>query len=143
MNIEIGGQQLIDVQIPILWGTRAILQDKKGRISVLDLSGERARAEILGDAPAPGVEYSLTTDGAVIVMEGDRSLYEFDPDQASLTAIDLDLPPCRICEDSIKVGEGTFAGNTVFGFGVGIAVFENGRIAMGTPVPDNLARLVV
>lgn len=52
MNMRMGSHTYIDVQIPLLWGTRAVVQDRLGRVSVFDLSGDSAVVEILEDEPA-------------------------------------------------------------------------------------------
>ena len=49
MNLRMGRQVLMNVQIPLLWGERAIIQDKRNRISIIDLSGDKARIEVLAD----------------------------------------------------------------------------------------------
>lgn len=141
MNINIGGQLFLSVQIPILWGTRAILQDKEKRTSVIDLSGDEAKLEILGNKPAPGIEYSLNIDGFTILRNG-TELYKFNPIDTLLTSITLNIPDCQVTPWEIKIGSSSFSNNFVGGAGVGIFVSERG-IGMGGPLPSNLARLIV
>jgi hypothetical protein len=141
MNINIGGQLFIGVQIPILWGTRAILQDKENRLSVIDLSGTEAKLEILGNKPAPGIEYSLNIDGFTIQKNG-IELYKFNPSDTLLTSISLNIPDCQVTPWAVRIGSSTFSGNVVGGASVGIFVSERG-IGMGGPIPPNLAKLIV
>lgn len=141
MNLNMGSQTFVDVEIPLLWGKRAIVQDKQGRISVIDLSSSEAKLEIVGDKQAPGVEYKLNIEGFSI-LEGDKELYSYNPEEKTLTGIALNLPECQIGSSEIRVGTNTFSGNIVVGFGVGIVVSEAG-IGMGAPLPPNLAKLVV
>jgi hypothetical protein len=140
MDLEIGSQRFSDVQVPVLWGTRAILQDKKGKLSVVDLSGQVARLEIIGNKPAPGVPYELTSGGLKILdSETRQGVYVFDPDTSVFTSL-MDLPELQISSRSTRVGSNTFSGNTVMGYQVGLSVTPNG-IALGTSLPPGLARL--
>lgn len=141
MNINLGGQVFIGIQIPLLWGTRAILQDKERRLSVIDLSEIEAKIEILGDKPANGMEYSLNIDGFTIHKNG-MGLYKYNPSDKLITGITLNLPECKITPSEIRVGSSIFSGNMVVGYGIGIFVTENG-MGMGAPLPPNLAKLVV
>ena len=141
MNLKMGSQYFRDVQIPLLWGERAVLQDSEGRLSVIDLSGSRAFLEILADEPAPGVKYLPRADGVVIVAEG-RELYAYNSKERLLSSISLGLPECQITPSTTRVGTNQFSDNVIAGFGVGIHVTSNG-IAMGAPLPPGLAKLVV
>ena len=42
MNIDMGTQKFMNVDIPLLWGKRAIIEDKKGKISIISLEGKEA-----------------------------------------------------------------------------------------------------
>jgi len=141
MNIQMGNHVFHDVDIPILWGVRAVLQDKKGRISVINLEGEKAELEILGDKPAPNIEFEPSLDGFRIIKNGE-SLYNYNPDEKVLTGILLKLPECEIKDWRIRVGTNIFSGNVISGSGVGIIVTEKG-IGMGAPLPKGLAKLLV
>jgi hypothetical protein len=141
MNLKMGSQTFIDVQIPLLWGSRAVLQDQLGRLSVINLSGGASRLEIVGDKPAPGIEFLPSIDGYEILSKG-KPIYRYDPEEKTLSSIDLGLPDCQVGRWQIRVGSNVFSGNTVIGSGVGIAVTEDG-IAMGAPLPPGLAKLVV
>lgn len=134
-----GSQVFKDVEIPLLWGTRAVIQDKEHRISVLELSGTTAKLEIVGDRPAPNVEFLPTVGGFQILQDG-RPLYIYSVQDKTLTAIELNLPECQITSQSIRIGASIFSGNVISGFGVGIAVTERG-VAMGAPFPEKLAKL--
>ena len=92
MNIRLGDQVLRDVQIPLLWGSRAISQDRQGQLSVVDLS-EGIKIEIIGDQPVPGVPTVPNGHGFDVLADG-KPLYHYDPDQKKLKSIDLDLPDC-------------------------------------------------
>ena len=141
MNLNMGGQVFDNVEIPLLWGKRAVLEDKKGRISIISLEGKDAVIEVLGDKPAPNIQYELIEDGFKIIVDG-KELYNFDPERGIITGLLLNLPECEIQKSGIRVGTNMFSGNMVAGFGVGIVVDERG-IGMGAPLPEGLAKLVV
>jgi hypothetical protein len=141
MNLRMGGQVFRDVQIPILWGDRAVIQDRHGRLSVIDLSGEVAHVEILADEPAPGIEFRPRIDGVAILREG-TELYSYDPREKLLISISLGLPECEISPQRTRVGTQQFIGNIISGHGVGIAVTRD-EIRIGAPLPPRLAKLVV
>lgn len=136
-----GSHVFIDVEVPVLWGTRAILQDLQGRLSVIDLAGDSAIPEVIGGEPAPSIEFAPTSSGFKVIRRG-QILYVFSKADNSLTSIALGLPPLQIQEDQIRVGSNLFQGNIVAGSGVGFAVTEDG-VAMGTSLPKKLAELVV
>jgi hypothetical protein len=141
MKLIMGSQVFQDVQIPLLWGTRAIVQDEVGQLSVIDLAGEKAKLEILGDKPAPGITYIPIDDGYAI-LSGDERLYIYNPKEKRITGIALRLPECQIRPSETRVGTNIFSGNMIAGYSVGIVVTENG-IAMGAQLPPGLAKLVV
>lgn len=141
MNIRMGGQTFNDVQIPLLWGSRAIIQDQQGSLSVIDLSRDMAILEIVGDKPAPNVEFKPIIEGFEILENG-NPIYSYNPQEKLLSSINLGLLDCKISQWEIRVGTNVFSGNTVSGFGIGIAVTKNG-ISMGTSLPPNLAKLII
>lgn len=141
MNLNMGSQKFENVEIPLLWGKRAILEDKKGRISIISLEGAKAVIEVLGDKPAPNIQYELIDDGFKIIIDG-QELYSYDPGRRIITGLSLKLPECEIQSTGIRVGTNMFSGNIIMGFGVGIVVDERG-IGMGAPLPEGLAKLVV
>lgn len=141
MNLQMGNHIFADVEIPVLWGKRAILQDKESRISVISLEGAKAKLEILGNKPAPGVPYEVTGDGFK-VLENETELYSFNPDTSTLTGHALNLPELQIESSEIRVGTNFFTGNIVKGHGVGIAVTETG-VALGARLPEGLAKLLL
>jgi hypothetical protein len=141
MNLHMGSQFFRDVQIPILWGARAVLQDKKGRLSIIDLSGEKPVLEVLADEPAPGAFYVPRADGFVIKGDG-KELYLYNPREKLLASISLNLPECQITETSTRIGGSMLSGNVFSGFGVGIVVTPNG-MSLGAPLPAGLAKLMV
>jgi hypothetical protein len=142
MDLQMGSQTFINVQIPLLWGSRAVLQDQQGCLSVIDLSGSTAKLEIVGDKPAPGIEFLPNDDGFKILSTG-RPIYSYNPEEKTLISIDLELPDCQISRWQIRIGSNRFSGNTVIGSGVGIVAREDGSIAMGAPLPPGLAELVI
>jgi hypothetical protein len=136
-----GNQFFRDIAIPVLWGKRAVVQDRKGRLSVIDLSGYAARLEIVGDQPAPGVQFE-PTDAGFVILEGREEVYSYTPKQKLLQGLSLKLPDCQIEATGIRIGTNRFSGNAISGFGVGIAVDER-SISVGAPLPPGLARLTV
>lgn len=142
MRLFLGGNLFNDVTIPVLWGKRAILEDKQRRLSVIDLSGLKARIEILGDKVARGIRYTITTDGYAVLTDDGRALYSYSARDKRLTADSLDLPELQITGNQIRVGTNIFQADIVSGFGVGVAISEHG-VALGAPLPSDLAALVV
>lgn len=140
MNLQLGSNIFREVSIPVLWGTRAIVQDRRGKVSVIDLSGKTPTLEVLGDRPAPGIDYTLRVDGGFTILSEASELYAFDPKERRFTAIGLRLPELEISDSFTRVGTNTFSRNVVVGFGVGIRVSED-SISMGAPLPEGLARL--
>lgn len=141
MNLNMGSQVFRNVEIPLLWGKRAVLQDEKGRISVISLEGSEAEIEILGDKPAPGIKYELVKGGFKIYSDG-TELYVFYPDRRIISGLSVKLPECEIGTTETRIGTNVFSGNMVSGYGVGIVVDERG-IGMGAPLPPGLAKLTV
>jgi hypothetical protein len=143
MDPRMGSQTLTDVQIPLLWGSRAVAQDPQGRLSVTDLSSGVFRPEIINDRPAPGVpSRSLPGGDAFEILSQGKPIYRYDPREKTLTSVDLGLPECQVTLEHIRVGSSVFSGNTFVGCGVGIAVTEDG-VAVGAPLPPSLAELVL
>jgi hypothetical protein len=142
MDLEMGSHTFDDVTIPVLWGTRALLQDKEGRMSVVDLAGSAARLEVLAGGPAPDVRYTPTFDGFTILSDDGLELYTCAPTEGRITGLAVALPEIEITSHQIRVGTNTFSNSSVSGYGVGIAVTEDG-IALGAPLPPDLARLAV
>jgi hypothetical protein len=140
MDLKMGSQVFRDVSVPLLWGTRAVVQDRSGRISVIDLSGTTAKLEILGDKPAPRVKYRPLYGQAVEIFD-EEAIYIFDPERRSLQSVGLKLPECRIEPNRIWVGTNLFQNNRMSGFGVGIHVHADGGVSIGGPLPAGLAKL--
>ena len=141
MNLRMGGQVFRNVQIPLLWGQRAIVQDAHDRLSVVDLSGDQARLELLADEPAPGVRFRLQIDGFVILQDG-VELYSYNPDEKTISSHSLGLPEVQISQAGTRIGASWFSGNVVDGAGVGVSVSRSG-VSFGAPVPPNLAKLTI
>jgi hypothetical protein len=141
MNLRMGSQEFQNVEVPLLWGDRAILQDGKGRLSVIDLSTAEARVEVLADEPSPGASFRPQVDGFVLLQDG-RELYSYNPKEKLLSSITLDLPDVQISEDVTRIGTNHFSRNRISGYGVGIAVRSDG-IALGASLPPGLAKLAI
>lgn len=137
-----GSQKFVNVEIPLLWGTRAVVQDRDNQISVINLDGPEARLEILADKPAPRAKFSPTFGGFSILSPDGDELYSYSPKDKKLSSARLGLPDCQVRSDAIWVGTKRFSGNMISGYGVGISVTKTG-IGMGAPLPSNLAELVV
>ena len=141
MNLRMGSYSFSNVQIPLLWGDRAVVQDKKGRLSIIDLSGEKARIEILADEPAPSVSFRPRVDG-IVILQGGTELYSYNPREKSISSITLGLPQVEIGPHRTRVETNEFFGGSIFGFAVGIAVTKDG-ISLGAPLPPGLAKLTI
>jgi hypothetical protein len=139
VDIKLGEQTFVDVQIPLLWGTRAISQDRNGCLSVVDLSGGTIKIEIIGDRPVPGVPSVPSDDGFEILSNG-KPAYRYNPEEKTLTSLSLGLPECQVGQGYIRVGPSVFEGNVVAGFGVGIIVTES-SVTIGAPLPPGLEEL--
>lgn len=139
MNLKMGNQFFHGVQIPLLWGNRAIIQDKANRLSVIDLSENTARLEIVGDQPAPGVAFEPSFSGFKILKNG-AVLYSYDPNDKRLESVSLGLPDCQITKWEIRIGNSKFSGNSISGYEVGLAVTPE-SIFVGAPMPPGLAKL--
>jgi hypothetical protein len=140
MQLTMGGQYFRDVQVPVLWGERAVIQDEDGRLSVIFLREREPVIEILGDMPGPNVDYLPTSSGFEIHKEG-KPLYSYDPARKVLRGITLSLPECEIAPMEIRVGSDHITGNTIEEAAVGIAITEN-AINMRVPLPQGLTPLV-
>ena len=139
MNLRMGRRVLMNVQIPLLWGERAIIQDKQNRISIIDLSGDKARVEVLADEPAPGVSFLPLIDGIEILDDG-VALYIYNPLEKTVSSLSLGLPEVHISAEGIRIGSNLFSGKFITGSGVGMAVRNEG-ISLGGPLPSKLAKL--
>lgn len=141
MNLNMGSQVFRNVAIPLLWGKRAVVQDQKGRLSIISLEGSEPQIEILGDKPAPGIKYELIKDGFKIYKDG-VDLYAFYPDKKTISGLTIKLPECEIGINETRIGTTMFSGNVVVGAAVGIVVDERG-VGMGASLPPGLAKLTV
>lgn len=140
MDLELGSNRFRDVKVPVLWGNRAILQDRKGRISVVDLGGTQARLEIVGDEPAPDVEFTPTVDGFKILRDGDP-IYTYSKEQQSFSSLSSDLPDVEISDREIQIGRGNVIQRSMIsGFDVGVRIDSDG-FAIGASLPEGLAAL--
>lgn len=140
MDLRVGSNLFEGVTVPVLWGERAVLQDARGKLSVVDLGRDAPVLEILGDRPAPGAEFKPRLAGGFTILGAAGDLYAYDPKDHLLTPIELKLPELQITESFTRIGSHTLSSNMVVGFGVGVLVNEEG-ISIGGPVPERLTRL--
>ena len=141
MNIKMSSQVFKDVTIPLLWGKRAVMEDKEGKIYIVALDGEKAVVEVIANEPAPNIEYEFIENGFKIILNG-KGVYSFDPNKKIITSISLNLPECELNKSYTRIGSSTVSGSSVSAFGVGIIVDENG-MGIGAPLPEGLAKLVI
>jgi|GEM_PF-1665546 hypothetical protein len=141
MNLKLGTQIFAQVQIPLLWGKRAVIGHSNGALSLVYLGGVVATPEIVADKPAVGIEYSERDEGFVIFLDGKES-YFYSPAKKLLRDLAGSLPECEISSAGIRVGNSHFQGNMIIGSQVGIGVTEQGFF-MGGPIPEGLAPLLV
>lgn len=140
MNLNMENQTFEDVRIPLLWGKRAILEDKKGRISIILLDGNKAVLEVLGNEPTSNIQYETIEDGFKVIHNG-QDLYSFNRKKRVITGHSQKLPECEIRGGGIRIGSNVLSRNKTLEFGVGVEVQEQ-RIIMGNSLPRGLARLV-
>jgi len=140
MNLNMENQIFEDVRIPLLWGKRAILEDKKGRISIILLDGNKAVLEVLGNEPTSNIQYETIEDGFKVIHNG-QDLYSFNRKKRVITGHSQKLPECEIRGAGIRIGSNVLSRNKTLEFGVGVEVQEQ-RIIMGNSLPRGLARLV-
>lgn len=140
MNLNMENQIFEDVRIPLLWGKRAILEDKSGHISIILIDGNKAVLEVLRNEPTLNIQYEPIKDGFKVIHNG-QELYSFDKKKRVITGHSQKLPECEIRGGEIRIGSNILSVNKSIGFGVGVEVYEH-RIIMGNDLPRGLARLV-
>lgn len=140
MNLNMENQIFEDVRIPLLWGKRAILEDRAGRISIILLDGNKVVLEVLGNEPTPNIQYEPTEDGFKVINNG-QEIYSFDKERRIITGHSQKLPECEIYSDGIRIGSSLLSRSKDIDFSVGVEVYEQ-RIVMGNNLPEGLARLV-
>lgn len=141
MKIQFGSQIFAGVQIPLLWGTRAVIGHPNGNISVIDLNGEVAKPEIVNNLPWQGIEYAEMEDGFVIYSES-KATYFYSPPRKIIRDLSGKLPECEIGADRVRIGTNTISNSMIQGFQVGIGVTESGMF-IGGPAPKGLAPLII
>ena len=141
MNIKMSSQIFKDIEIPLLWGKRAVMEDKEGKIYIVALDGEEAIVEVIANEPAPNIEYELIENGFKIILNG-NDIYSFDPNKKIITSISLNLPECELSASHTRIGSNIISGCSISGFGVGIVVDEQG-MGIGAPLPEGLAELII
>jgi len=140
MNLNIGNQIFEDVRIPLLWGKRAILEDKTGRISIILLDGNKVVLEVLRNEPTSNIQYELKEGGFKVIHNG-QDLYSFDKKRRVISGHSQKLPECEIRSSGIRIGSNILSRSKAIGCGVGVEVYEQ-RIVMGNSLPEGIARLV-
>lgn len=139
MDFQFGSQTFRNVQIPILWGTRAILAHQTGALSIINIAGETAKLEVIGDSPSNDVEYSEKEDGFVI-YDNDQQAYFYSPARKLIRDLKGELPECELKGDHVRIGTNKIGNSMVTGFQVGIGVSSDGFF-IGGPLPKGLAEL--
>jgi hypothetical protein len=142
MDFRIGGQFFASVTVPVLWGSRAILRDQQGHLSIVNLEGDKPAVEVIDDQPHAGTNFSPSAEGYVILNSDGEELYSVNPTTKTLIALCLRLPPITVSKRELHVGANVFDSNLVVGIGVGILVNESG-LALGGSLPAALATLRV
>ena len=141
MDIHFGSQLFFGVQIPLLWGTRAVIGHPNGEMSIIELSGDIAKPEVVMNCPWQGIEYAEKEDGLIIYSEGNAA-YFYSPPRKIIRDISGKLPECEITRDRVRIGTNTISNSTIHGFQVGMGVTESGFF-IGGPAPKGLAPLIV
>jgi hypothetical protein len=139
MDFQFGSQTFRNVQVPILWGTRAILSHPTGVLSIINIGGETAKLEVIGDSPSNDVEYSEKEDGFVI-YDNDQQVYFYSPARKLIRDMKGELPECELKSDHVRIGTNKIGNSMVSGFQVGIGVSSKGFF-VGGPLPKGLAEL--
>jgi hypothetical protein len=142
MDFRLRGQFFANVTVPILWGSRAVLQDPQGHLSIINLEGDHPTLEVIDDQPVAGTSFSPTTEGFVILNGEGGELYSVNLKTKSLTAAGTHLLPITVSKRELRVGGNVFDSKLVVGIGVGVVVTESG-ITLGGSLPATLAALRV
>src|SRR5436853_7874828 len=133
MNFRICGHFFFNVRVPLLWGSRAVLRDAHGHLSIVDISGGSPTIEVVDDRPAADGQVLRTRDGFVILDREGNQLYSLNVETKSLVPIALRLPTVTFGERDLSLGPNVFALNMV-GVEIGIVVSEDG-LELGGPLP--------
>ncbi len=139
MDFQFGSLAFRSVQVPILWGTRAILAHPIGVLSMINISGETAKLEVIGDNPSSDVEYSEKEDGFVIYDNG-QQVYFYSPARKLIRDMRGELPECELTSDHVRIGTKKISNSMVSGFQVGIGVSAK-EFFIGGSLPKGLVEL--
>jgi hypothetical protein len=139
MDFHFGSQFFQNVQIPLLWGSKAILSHPSGALSIIDLDGSKPTIEVVGDKPASSIEHLLKEDGFV-VYSGEQQSYFYSPDRKLLRDFQGVLPECELHRDYTRIGSNKISNSMISGSQVGIGVTKDGFF-IGGPLPEGLHRL--
>ncbi len=137
MNFTIGGQEFFDVDVPLLWGKRAFVEDIMGKMSIIALDDNQAVIEVLADQPTANVQHETADDKLTISVDG-KALYTYEPGTKTVVGIELGLPQCQIQAEGISVGIYNYYGKTASGANVSVAV-DDIDTHIGAPLPEVLA----
>jgi hypothetical protein len=98
---------LRSARAPLLWGSRLILQEPDGRLSVLNIEPGATRLEVLRNQPAPGMGFVPLRYGFRIVAFDTR--YDVYPHEGLFfNSAAPDLPDVQIDQLYIRVGSQIF-----------------------------------
>ncbi|MHB8389160.1 MAG: hypothetical protein ACYDBH_06210 [Acidobacteriaceae bacterium] len=139
MRIRFGTQAFYNVNIPVLWGKRAIIGHSSGELSIVDLSEAVARPEVVADEPWTNIEFSDKEDGYVIFKNGAPAFF-YSPSRKLVRDMSGALPECEISNQQIRIGTNRIQNSTVSGYQVGVGISDNGFF-IGGPAPSGLAEL--
>jgi hypothetical protein len=142
MDFRLLSHFFASVKVPVLWGSRAVLQDPEGHLSIIDIEGDSPILEVLDDQPGPGAKFLPSPDGYVMLDGKGRELYSVNPKTKSLTPLSLRLPPLTLGMQELRVGSTVLDGKMAVGIGVGAVVTES-TVSLGGALPPALAAFLV
>jgi hypothetical protein len=140
VDLKLASHSLQDVRIPVLWGNRAIVQERDGALSVIDVGGWMPRLEILRNQPAPGIGFRFTWGGFQI-MSYPSDVYEFNIREKTFSSQTFGLPDVQIDEFYVRVGTQIYPNFGGVEGAVGIHVMPSG-VQLGAPMPFPLFSIV-
>ena len=141
MDLKIDRHSFQNIQIPVLWGNRAIIQEPNLVFSVINIGGITPTLEIVRNQPVPGIDVLPKRWGFEIIwLPEDR--YEFNVGEGAFTTNTLGLPDVQIDEFHVRVGTEVYPHLRGFGEVVGLQVMPD-EVRFGVPIPLALSRLIV
>jgi hypothetical protein len=140
MNLVLPNYSFHDAWIPVLWGDRAIVEERSGTLSVIAIENFFPSLEIVRDQPAPGVNFSIIWGGFQI-MRFPNVIYQFNVREKLFTSQTLGLPEVQIAQSYVRVGAEIYPNFSNFDGLVGVQVTPNG-VQVGALLPMPLMGLV-